>query len=45
MNYYTFDLDKAKSLLDQSGVTNLEFDFMANPVNDQTNGFASDLSG
>jgi peptide/nickel transport system substrate-binding protein len=40
INYYNFDLDKAKSLLDQSGVTNLEFDFMANPVNDQTNGFA-----
>ena len=38
-NYYTFDLDKAKSLLDQSGVTNLEFDYMANPVNDQTSGF------
>jgi peptide/nickel transport system substrate-binding protein len=39
-NYYNFDLDKAKSLLEQSGVTNLEFDFMANPVNNETNGFA-----
>ena len=40
MNYYNFDLDKAKSLLDQSGATNVEFDFMANPVNNETNGFA-----
>jgi len=40
MNFYNFDLDKAKSLLDQSGVQNLEFDFMANPVNNETNGFA-----
>ncbi|HEY1291917.1 MAG TPA: ABC transporter substrate-binding protein [Chloroflexota bacterium] len=39
-NFYNFDLDKAKSLLAQSGVTNLEFDFMANPVNNETNGFA-----
>jgi peptide/nickel transport system substrate-binding protein len=39
-NLYNFDLDKAKSLLAESGVTNLEFDYMANPVNDQTNGFA-----
>jgi peptide/nickel transport system substrate-binding protein len=39
-NLYNFDLDKAKSLLAQSGVTNLEFDFMANPVNNETNGFA-----
>jgi peptide/nickel transport system substrate-binding protein len=38
-NFYAFDLDKAKSLLAQSGVTNLEFDYMANPVNDQTTGF------
>jgi peptide/nickel transport system substrate-binding protein len=36
---YTFDLDKARSLLAQAGVTNLEFDYMANPVNDQTTGF------
>jgi peptide/nickel transport system substrate-binding protein len=40
MNFYNFDLDKAKSLLDQSGVKDLEFDFMANPVNNETNGFA-----
>jgi peptide/nickel transport system substrate-binding protein len=38
-NTYSFDLDKAKSLLDQSGVTNLEFDYLPNPVNDQTTGF------
>jgi peptide/nickel transport system substrate-binding protein len=38
-NFYAFDLDKAKALLTESGVTNLEFDYMANPVNDQTTGF------
>lgn len=38
-NFYGFDLDKAKALLTESGVTNLEFDYMANPVNDQTTGF------
>lgn len=39
-NFYTFDLDKAKSLLAQSGVSNLQFDFMANPVSTETTGFA-----
>jgi peptide/nickel transport system substrate-binding protein len=38
-NFYAFDLDKARALLAESGVTNLEFDYMANPVNDQTTGF------
>ncbi|HEX8969347.1 MAG TPA: ABC transporter substrate-binding protein [Chloroflexota bacterium] len=38
-NLYAFDLDKARSLLDEAGATNLEFDYMANPVNDQTTGF------
>jgi peptide/nickel transport system substrate-binding protein len=38
-NFYAFDLDKAKSLLAQAGVTNLEFDYMANPVNTETTGF------
>jgi peptide/nickel transport system substrate-binding protein len=38
-NFYTFDLDKAKSLLAQAGVTDLEFDFLANPVNAETSGF------
>jgi peptide/nickel transport system substrate-binding protein len=38
-NFYAFDLDKARALLNESGVTNLTFDYMANPVNDQTNGF------
>jgi peptide/nickel transport system substrate-binding protein len=38
-NFYAFDLDKAKAVLAESGVTNLEFDYMANPVNDQTTGF------
>jgi peptide/nickel transport system substrate-binding protein len=38
-NFYAFDLDKARALLAESGVTNLQFDYMANPVNDQTNGF------
>ncbi len=38
-NFYTFDLAKAGALLAESGVTNLEFDYLANPVNDQTNGF------
>ncbi|HEY3059880.1 MAG TPA: ABC transporter substrate-binding protein [Chloroflexota bacterium] len=37
--HYSFDLDKAKALLAESGVTGLEFDFMANPVNEQTTGF------
>jgi peptide/nickel transport system substrate-binding protein len=39
-SYYAFDLDKARALLTESGVTGLEFDYMANPVNDQTTGFA-----
>ena len=30
-NYYTFDLDKARSLLDQAGVTSAELDFLASP--------------
>jgi peptide/nickel transport system substrate-binding protein len=38
-NFYGFDLDKARALLAESGVTNLEFDYLANPVNDQTTGF------
>ena len=37
--YYGLDLDKAKSLLAQAGVSNLEFDYMANPVNSETAGF------
>jgi peptide/nickel transport system substrate-binding protein len=37
--HYTFDLDKARSLLGQAGVSNLEFDYMANPVNAETSGF------
>ena len=36
---YTFDLDKAKALLAEAGVSGLEFDYMANPVNEQTTGF------
>jgi len=44
-NFYAFDLDKAKALLTESGVTNLEFDYMANPVNDQTTGFAQIYQG
>jgi peptide/nickel transport system substrate-binding protein len=38
-NFYSFDLDKARSLLAQSGVTNLAFDYLANPVNAETTGF------
>jgi peptide/nickel transport system substrate-binding protein len=30
-NYYTFDLDKAKSLLSGAGVTSAELDFLASP--------------
>jgi peptide/nickel transport system substrate-binding protein len=44
-NFYAFDLDKARALLAESGVTNLEFDFMANPVNDQTTGFGQIYQG
>jgi peptide/nickel transport system substrate-binding protein len=38
-DFYSFDLDKAKSMLAQAGVTNLEFDYMANPVSTETTGF------
>ena len=31
-NAYQFDLDKAKSLLDQAGVSNLEFDYLVGPT-------------
>jgi len=44
-NFYAFDLDKAKALLTESGVTNLEFDYLANPVNDQTTGFGQIYQG
>jgi peptide/nickel transport system substrate-binding protein len=44
-NTYSFDLDKAKSLLAQSGVSNLEFDYMANPVNTETTGFGQIFQG
>jgi peptide/nickel transport system substrate-binding protein len=30
-NHYTFDLDKARSLLNEAGVTNAEFDFLPAP--------------
>ena len=30
-NFYTFDLDKARSLLDEAGVTSAELDFLASP--------------
>jgi peptide/nickel transport system substrate-binding protein len=30
-SFYTFDLDKAKSLLNQAGVTEAEFDFLGSP--------------
>jgi len=30
-NFYTFDLEKAKSLLNQGGVTTAEFDFLGSP--------------
>jgi peptide/nickel transport system substrate-binding protein len=39
-NLYAFDLDKARALLADAGVSGLECDFLANPVNDQTSGFA-----
>jgi len=38
-NHYAFDLDKARALLAEAGVSGLEFEYMANPVNDQTTGF------
>jgi peptide/nickel transport system substrate-binding protein len=38
-NYFAFDLDKARSLLADAGVTGLEFDYLPNPINDQTTGF------
>jgi peptide/nickel transport system substrate-binding protein len=37
--FYTFDLDKARALLAQAGASGLTFDFMANPVNNETTGF------
>jgi peptide/nickel transport system substrate-binding protein len=30
-NYFTFDLDKARSLLQEAGITNTEFDFLPAP--------------
>ena len=39
MNAFAFDLDKARSLLNQAGVSELEFDYLPNPVNEQTTGF------
>jgi len=39
-NAYAFDMDKAKSLLAQAGVGNLEFDLVTNTGNQQTNELA-----
>ncbi|MBV8083332.1 MAG: ABC transporter substrate-binding protein [Chloroflexi bacterium] len=39
-NFYTYDLDKAKALLKQAGVSSLTMDFLPNPPNSsQTDGF------
>ena len=38
-NFYTYDLDKARSLLQQAGVTGLAFDYLPTPVNNETMGF------
>ncbi len=39
MNTYAFDLDKARSLLNEADISDLEFDYLPNPVNEQTSGF------
>jgi peptide/nickel transport system substrate-binding protein len=39
-NFFSFDLDKARSLLAEAGVTGAELDFLASPNNPEFEGFA-----